>query len=125
VSEQGLFPITDRDAHDDQAIPIIAEVGGRLAGVVRCYRQHGGAWSGGRLAVRPEYRTGVNIGALLVRKAVELMRARPDVRRFLATVQFQNVRFFQRLGWRRLGKPFLLQGRKHQLMENKLHEEAL
>ena len=93
--------------------------------MVRCYRHRGGTWYGGRLAVRPEYRTGVNIGALLVRKAVELMRARPDVKRFLATVQFQNVRFFQRLGWLRLGKPFLLQGRKHQLMEKKLHEEAL
>ena len=125
VSEQGIFPVTDRDAHDEQAIPLIAEVAGRLAGVVRCYRHRGGTWYGGRLAVRPEYRTGVNIGALLVRRAVELMRARPDVKRFLATVQFQNVRFFQRLGWLRLGKPFLLQGRKHQLMEKKLHKEAL
>ncbi len=123
VSEQGIFPISDRDAHDDGAIPIIALVAGKVAGVVRCYRRRGGVWYGGRLAVRPEFRTGVNIGALLVRKAVDLMRARPDVRRFLATVQWRNVRFFQRLHWTRLGRPFLLQGKKHQLMEKNLREE--
>ncbi|WP_428561410.1 MAG: MSMEG_0568 family radical SAM protein [Solidesulfovibrio sp. DCME] len=124
VSEQGLFSDSDRDAHDATAIPIIALVGGKVAGVVRCYRHRGGVWYGGRLAVRAEFRGGVNIGALLVRKAVALMRARPDVRRFLATVQFQNVRFFERIGWVKLGKPFFLQGRKHQVMENKLREEA-
>jgi len=123
VSEQGIFPSTDRDRHDAAAIPIIARVAGRIAGVVRCYRHRGGVWYGGRLAVRPEYRTEINLGAMLVRKAVELMRARKDVRRFLATVQLQNVRFFQRIGWVKLGKPFLMQDRKHQIMEKKLHEE--
>lgn len=122
VSEQGLFPVTDRDRHDAGAIPIIALVAGRLAGVVRCYRHRGGVWYGGRLAVLPEFRSGVNIGALLVRKAVSLMQARPDVRRFLATVQWQNVRFFQRLGWTRLGKSFSMQGKKHQIMEKNLRE---
>ncbi len=123
VSEQGIFPVSDRDVHDDRAIPIIALAAGAVAGVVRCYPRGSGVWYGGRLAVRPEFRSGVNIGGLLVRKAVELMRARPDVRRFLATVQFQNVRFFQRIGWIRLGKPFCLRGKKHQIMEKKLHEE--
>ena len=124
VSEQGIFPVSDRDVHDADAIPLIALIGGKVAGVVRCYRHRGGVWYGGRLAVREEFRSGVNLGALLVRKAVELMRARPDVKRFLATVQFQNVRFFQRIGWIRLGKPFFLQGRKHQIMEKKLRKEA-
>uniref|UniRef100_I2PX18 tRNA carboxymethyluridine synthase n=1 Tax=Desulfovibrio sp. U5L TaxID=596152 RepID=I2PX18_9BACT len=124
VSEQGIFPVSDRDVHDTDALPIIALVAERLAGVVRCYHHRGGVWYGGRLAVRPEYRSSVNIGALLVHKAVEIMRAKPSVKRFLATVQFQNVRFFQRIGWIRLGKPFLLQGKKHQIMEKQLNEDA-
>jgi putative N-acetyltransferase (TIGR04045 family) len=90
--------------------------------MVRCYHDGAGVWFGGRLAVRPEYRVGFNLGPLLVKKAVEIMEERSDVQRFLATVQIQNVRFFQRLGWVRIGEPFVMQGCKHQTMEKKLRE---
>ncbi|MDR2056378.1 MAG: GNAT family N-acetyltransferase [Desulfovibrio sp.] len=120
VEEQGLFTGSDEDEHDAGGVHIIAKAHGCVVGVVRCYRHKGNVWYGGRLAVRKEYRTGVNIGAMLVRKAVEVMIARGNVRRFLAAVQLQNVRFFQRIGWARLGRPFMMRGRKHQIMENKL-----
>lgn len=123
VREQGVFPDSDRDEHDREGIAIVARVNGCVAGVVRCYHQRGGVWFGGRLAVRPEYRTSVNIGALLVHKAVDNMSRRKDVRRFLATIQIQNVRFFKRLGWVTLGKPFGMNGRKHQTMEKKLEKQ--
>ena len=116
VLEQGLFEGTDADAHDAQAIPIVALRGGKVIGVVRCYPDRGGTWFGGRLAVHPDHRAGA-LGARLVRRAVETVEARSDVRRFLAHVQSQNVGFFEWLGWMRLGEPFLLRGRKHQLME--------
>lgn len=122
VREQGVFHESDVDACDARAVHLVAKVRGRVAGVVRCYRHKGRVWYGGRLAVRPEFRAGVNIGAMLVRKAVETMAARGDVRRFLATVQVQNARFFQRIGWVRLGRTFVMHGRKHQIMENKLNE---
>jgi putative N-acetyltransferase (TIGR04045 family) len=122
VLEQGIFQGSDRDAHDNGGIPIIALVDGRVAGVVRCYHSQDGVWYGGRLAVRPEYRVGFNLGPMLVKKAVETMEERKDVQRFLATVQIQNVRFFQRLGWVRLGETSLINGRKHQTMEKKLYE---
>jgi putative N-acetyltransferase (TIGR04045 family) len=121
VVEQGLFADSDLDAHDREAIAIIARIGDRVAGVVRCYHHRGGVWFGGRLAVRREFRNGVNLGALLVRKAAAVMEARDDVRRFLATVQVQNVRFFERLGWVRLGRTFVMYGRKHQTMEKRMH----
>ncbi len=121
VVEQGLFADSDLDAHDREAIAIIARVGDRVAGVVRCYHHRGRVWFGGRLAVPREFRSCVNLGSLLVRKAVAVMEARDDVRRFLATVQVQNVRFFERLGWVRLGRTFVMYGRKHQTMEKKLH----
>ncbi|MDR2745670.1 MAG: GNAT family N-acetyltransferase [Desulfovibrio sp.] len=120
VEEQGLFTDSDGDEHDAEGIHIIAKARGCVVGVVRCYRHKGNVWYGGRLAVRKEYRTGVNIGAMLVRKAVEVMIVQGNVRRFLATVQLQNVRFFQRIGWARLGRPFTMRGRKHQIMENRL-----
>jgi len=123
VLEQKMFEETDLDYHDEGAIPIIARVGGHVVGAVRCYPNRPGVWFGGRLAVHPEYRTW-HIGALLVRKAVEVMAGRSDVRRFLALIQLQNVRFFKRLGWLCLGKPFNYHGRKHQMMERILERTA-
>ena len=120
VVEQDIFHRTDRDRHDDSAIVIIAKVGDVIAGGVRCYPGRGGIWYGGRLAVDRKYRTTAYLGALLVKKAVETMRERGDVRRFLALVQLRNRRFFHRLGWRPLGKPFLLHGCQHQMMERSL-----
>lgn len=116
VEEQGLFACDDTDGRDAGAIPIVAIVTGRVVGVVRCYRKRGGIWFGGRLAVARAHRTGT-LGARLVRRAVEVMEARPDVRRFFATVQLQNVRFFERLGWEARGRVFRLEGCPHRFME--------
>jgi putative N-acetyltransferase (TIGR04045 family) len=127
VTEQQIFEDTDVDGFDAVAIPILALADGRAAGAVRCYPKRPGepcVWFGGRLAVAREHRTGCNIGALLVRKAVEVMQGRSDVTRFLATIQIQNVRFFKRLGWTSLGKPFMMNARKHQVMEKPLRRIA-
>jgi putative N-acetyltransferase (TIGR04045 family) len=122
--EQKLFAgRSDIDRHDAAALPIVALAGGQVVGVVRCYPAGGGIWYGGRLAVLPDFRTG-QVGALLVRKAVELMQARGDVRRFLATIQLQNVGFFRRLGWVRVGRVVRLHGLPHQVMEHRLGREA-
>jgi putative N-acetyltransferase (TIGR04045 family) len=123
VEEQQIFHETDVDGFDSVAIPILAMADGRPAGAVRCYPKRPGracVWFGGRLAVHREHRTSCNIGALLVRKAVEVMEGRGDVKRFLATIQIQNVRFFKRLGWVCLGRPFMMNSRKHQMMEKPL-----
>ena len=116
VVEQGLFQDTDVDEHDEGAVHLAAFVNGDLVGTVRCYKHSPGSWYGGRLAVRRGFRSGA-VGTHLVRKAVQTMRETPDVSRFLATIQAQNVTFFERLGWRRLDRPFLLNGLEHQLMD--------
>ena len=41
-------------------------------------------------------------------------------RQFLAYIQPQNTRFFERLGWRPLGDPVIYQGQPHQLMQASL-----
>ncbi len=120
VEEQGIFKDSDRDEHDETSIHIIACCDSRIAGVVRCYPESKGIWYGGRLAVYQDYRK-YDIGTRLVRKAVETMEQYEDVERFLAKIQIRNVRFFKKLGWFRVGQPFLLNGIRHQLMEVSLN----
>jgi putative N-acetyltransferase (TIGR04045 family) len=118
VEEQGLFRGTDVDEHDREAILIVAvsSEGGAIVGAVRCYPGEGGVWYGGRLAVLPSYRhQAQSIGAELCRVAEATVIAR-DCRQFLAYIQLQNLRFFERLGWRALGEPTLHCGELHQLM---------
>lgn len=118
VEEQGLFAGTDVDEHDDDAIHIIAVAGdgGAVVGAVRCYAAGDDLWYGGRLAVLPAYRhQAAAIGANLCQLA-EATVIENGCRRFLAYIQVQNVRFFQRLGWSAQGEPVAHRGRPHQLM---------
>lgn len=119
VEEQGLFAGSDLDEHDAHAIHIIAvdHAIGRVAGAVRVYEAEPGVWYGGRMAVLKEYRLRrPPVGPLLDRLAERTVSER-GCRRFLAYIQMQNVRFFQRLGWRNIGEPTLHYGQPHQLME--------
>lgn len=122
-NEQGIFAGDDSDRRDANAVHILAKVNGKAAGTVRCFCRRNGVWVGGRLAVLRDYRG--HLGALLVRKAVEIMEHRPDVRRFFAIVQVQNVRFFKLLRWKTLGRPFLCNGVEHQVMEKPLKRGGL
>lgn len=116
VEEHGLFEGTDRDAHDDEGVHIVACLNGQIVGAVRCYPEGDGIWYGGRLAVHPDFRK-YDLGVRLVRKAVETMECTAGVTRFLAKIQIQNVRYFRRLGWIRLGETFLHRGVRHLMME--------
>jgi hypothetical protein len=124
--EQGIFQGTDRDDLDEQAIPIVCEtiIAGMedgVVGVVRIDERAPGVWYGSRLGVAPEYRSirqlspsvsvrnslpvyrGLGaLGAGLIYKAVSTAHAL-GCTEFLATVQHQNARFFQRLHWEPLG----------------------
>ncbi len=125
--EQGIFSGTDRDAIDGDAIPIICEsliagMGDAVVGVVRIDEREPGVWHGSRLGVAADFRSvkklspGVAmrnhqpvhrglgaLGAGLIFKAVSTAHAL-GCREFLATVQHQNARFFQRLHWEPLGE---------------------
>jgi len=119
VEEQGLFPESDQDQHDQEAIHLVAEINGQIVGTVRLYEQGEGVWIGGRLAVLPQYRG--RVGSLLVRRAV-LEAEKQGAKVFLAQVQTQNERFFHRLGWRTVGERKVIFGREHVLMEAPLKE---
>ncbi|MFC0329674.1 MSMEG_0567/Sll0786 family nitrogen starvation N-acetyltransferase [Paenibacillus sepulcri] len=118
VDEQGMFEQTDEDDEDSSSIYLNAWGSGSvLMGTVRCYpdRQEEGVWWGGRLAVHEAYRLR-GIGVYLIEAAVEEMRRR-GVQRFLAQVQEQNVKLFEKLGWRKAGALYSIRDHPHQRME--------
>lgn len=119
--EQGLFADSDVDDLDRIAYPIVAveTESDRVVGVVRIYEAEPGLWYGGRLGTHSDYRRGWQIGKGLIYKAVTTANTW-GCDRFLATVQPQNVRFFQRLHWT-LCSEVLICNRPHALMEADLN----
>jgi putative N-acetyltransferase (TIGR04045 family) len=118
LEEQGLFQGSEVDDLDAIAYPIIAldpAQNNAVVGVVRIYEPEPGLWYGGRLGVHPDYRHVGHIGKGLIYKAVTTANTW-GCRQFLATVQLQNVRFFQRQHWHSL-EELTLCDRPHHLME--------
>jgi len=118
--EQHLFEEHDRDDRDDHAYPIAAIYPGAaqfsgVVGVVRILEEQAGIWYGGRLGVKDNYRRQNQIGKGLIWKAVTTAHGW-GAQRFLATVQLQNVRFFERLHWHSL-ESMDIRGVRHHLME--------
>jgi len=121
VLEQAVFAASDRDAHDALAstIKVLAwaaspDGGSEPGGAVRLYPLEAGVWQGDRLAVSAPFRAW-NLGGPLVRFAVDTAAELGGLE-MVARVQAPNVRFFERLGWRRRGDPEIYVGRLHQLM---------
>lgn len=140
--EQGIFPGTDRDEHDETMIPIICKsllmgMEDEVVGAVRIDELEPGLWWGSRLGVHRGYRhlshlslsvpqrnrqpgffARRSIGAGLIYKAVSTANAL-GCHTFLALVQYQNARFFQRLHWRPI-EELVLYGIPHVKMEAEL-----
>jgi putative N-acetyltransferase (TIGR04045 family) len=121
VAEQGVFDGTDRDAFDTRrdTFLVVGFVGGVPAGTVRFYpvpseQRDEALWKGDRLAVLPEHRH-AGLGGPLVRFAVASAGALGGDR-MIAYIQPDNVLFFERLGWTRVGEPSLYVGLPHQKM---------
>jgi putative N-acetyltransferase (TIGR04045 family) len=123
VEEQGLFSghasQPEVDDLDTIAYPIIAQSHNQIVGVVRIYEAQPRLWYGGRLGVHADHRRAGKVGKGLIQKAVTTAHAW-GCDRFLATVQHQNVRFFQRLHWASLEEIHLC-GLPHHLMEADLN----
>jgi putative N-acetyltransferase (TIGR04045 family) len=115
VDEQKLFPDTDLDEHDKEALHIAAVSNDKIIGTVRIYREEEDVWVGGRLAVKKRYRG--KAGKLLVLKAVEIVKAN-NAKVFKAVIQADNVPFFINLKWKPVGEMFLHHGQMHQLMQS-------
>ncbi len=124
--EQRIFDADDADALDARALPIaaiacVAGIGERVVGTVRILQPDAAQpalWAGSRLAVHPDYRRSAWLGSELIRHAVCTAHAR-SCTRFIAQVQVQNVKLFERLHWSSL-QAIEVQGRPHVLMEAQL-----
>ena len=123
VEEQRIFKGNDVDLIDQIAHPIIAVESDatslEVLGVVRIYEAEPRLWYGGRLGTHPDRRKGWQIGKGLIYKAVTTANTW-GCDRFLATVQIQNVRFFQRLHWESLAETEI-HGITHHLMQADLN----
>jgi len=119
VEEQGIFIGNDVDSIDEIAYPIIAvkpdAASIEVLGVVRIYEAEPRLWYGGRLGTHPDRRKGWHIGKGSIDQAVTTAN-NWGCDRFLATVQIQNVRFFQRLHWDSL-EQIEICGIAHHLMQ--------
>jgi putative N-acetyltransferase (TIGR04045 family) len=118
--EQGLFAGSDRDLCDEHARPIVAqgEIAGmpdHVVGVVRIYQEGKDTWFGGRLGVARAYRRIGAVGTALITEAVSTAHGL-GCKRFLATVQEANARYFEHHHFHRLEALSLL-GRPHFLMQ--------
>jgi putative N-acetyltransferase (TIGR04045 family) len=118
--EQGIFPLTDRDAIDDvasvlAAVSTVAGMDDDIVGTVRIHEQRPRVWVGSRLAVAGAHRNGGGIGTTLIRLAVCLAHAR-GARRFLAHVQSRNAALFHALNWHTIAEEEL-HGHPHHVME--------
>lgn len=121
AKEQQIFEGDDRDHIDQIAYPIVAIAPDtqQVIGVVRIYEVSPGIWYGGRLGTHSDYRKGWQIGKGLIYKAVTTANSW-GCHRFLATVQLQNVRFFERFHWQSL-EELSICDRPHHLMEADLN----
>jgi putative N-acetyltransferase (TIGR04045 family) len=120
ADEQGLFAGSDIDEHDASATPIVAvdQVAGMaddVIGTVRIYPTDAGTWFGGRLGVTPKYRSQRAVGTSLICAAVSTAHAW-GCRRFLATIQAQNVRYFEQHHFAPLDSVDVC-GQPHRLMQ--------
>ncbi|MDZ7695532.1 MAG: MSMEG_0568 family radical SAM protein [Deltaproteobacteria bacterium] len=116
VQEQQLFETSDRDAHDQKSIHLVAKQGHEVIGTVRVFPagDGNGHWIGGRLAVKKGLRSS-GAGELLVKHAVSCVKDQ-GCTRFTAHIQAENVPFFEQLGWRGIEPVAPHFGRPHQLM---------
>jgi putative N-acetyltransferase (TIGR04045 family) len=119
AEEQGLFADSDVDEQDAHATPIVAvgHMGGmpdEVIGAVRIYETDPGTWFGGRLSVVPRYRSRRIVGTALICAAVSTAHAW-GCRRFLATIQARNVRYFEQHHFSSI-EPITVCGQPHHLM---------
>jgi putative N-acetyltransferase (TIGR04045 family) len=120
TGEQGLFAGSDIDERDPAATPIVAlarvlGIAHEVVGVVRIYATGQGTWYGGRLGVAQHYRRVGAVGGALIHTAVSTAHAL-GCTRFLATVQPQNVRYFEHYHFQREAEVDVC-GRLHALMQ--------
>ena len=123
--EQGIFDSDDSDPIDDYAQCLIAIANhgcwhDKVVGTVRIHHEGDNVWWGSRLAVDSDFRGQVGLGSALIKLAVSSANG-VGCQKFLAQVQKQNERLFQRLRWQSCYE-LMIRNRLHVMMEAQLSQ---
>jgi predicted GNAT family N-acyltransferase len=114
IEEQGVSVADEVDGKDAEARHLIAVADGHPVGTARLLTD-GTTGKVGRVCVLAKFR-GQGIGAALVRAAVEVFRADPDLSFALLGAQTHAISFYQRLGFRATGPVYEDAGIPHRDM---------
>ena len=113
VQEQGVPAEIELDSDDQRAIHFIAMVSGKAVGTARIVLKHGSAKIG-RMAVLQSYRR-KGVGAALLKRAILTAKGLPG-RRVYLHAQVAVIGFYQRMGFRAIGRVFNEAGIPHRKM---------
>ncbi|NIO07829.1 MAG: GNAT family N-acetyltransferase [Deltaproteobacteria bacterium] len=113
VEEQGVPREIELDQDDKRAIHFLAYVGDRAVGTTRVVIQQGKAKIG-RMAVLRRYR-GKGVGSALLGRALNLIRKK-QVKTIFLNAQVPVIAFYQKLGFRCVGRTFGEAGIPHRKM---------
>lgn len=104
IEEQGVSEADEIDDKDDEAIHLLATIGGRPVGSARILLM-GDTGKIGRVCVLKDAR-GTGLGAALIRAAVAELRARPGVSRARLGAQTHAIGFYEKLGFTAFGAEY-------------------
>lgn len=113
VQEQRVPAQIELDRDDQRAAHLLATIGGKAVGTARVVMKHGDAKIG-RMAVLKSYRR-KGIGAALLKRAIALTK-RSRTRRVYLNAQLSVIGFYQRTGFRAIGRVFTEAGIPHRKM---------
>ncbi|SDE62428.1 GNAT family N-acetyltransferase [Limimaricola pyoseonensis] len=115
IEEQNVSEAEEMDGLDGEAVHLLATLDGSPVGTARLLLR-GETGKIGRVAVLSEHR-GAGIGAAIMRKAEEVLRARPGVTRLYLSAQTHALPFYERLGYVAYGPEYDDAGIPHRDME--------
>lgn len=104
IHEQGVSEAEEIDTLDAQAIHLLATVDGVPTGSARLLRL-GETGKIGRVCVLKQAR-GTGLGKALIREAVRIFRAMPDITRVKLGAQTHAIGFYERLGFTTTGPQY-------------------
>ena len=113
VQEQKVPAEIELDTDDQRAIHFLAIGSGNAVGTARIVMRHGDAKIG-RMAVLKSYRR-KGVGAALLKRAI-LAANRLHARRIYLNAQVAAIGFYERMGFRAVGRVFNEAGIAHQKM---------
>lgn len=118
VLEQGVPVSEEQDALDSFAIHLLARDVQGPVGTARIVCGEGAAKIG-RVCVLSRVR-GQGLGADLIRKAVDIVRADPAIHQVILGAQTHAISFYEKLGFTALGPVYLDAGIEHRDMVQEL-----